>query len=223
MKKILIKAAILPAFLLLCWIIFQAKKYEDSRQVRTVEVIREVKTSRITEKEIEISGETIRFGLSRIGKLSTAEYQYTHVEQFESVREIQGFKLPFTSSKFIYSYDGTITAGIDFTRIQVDKNDKTRRITVMLPEAEILSSAVDQDSFQLYDEKNNIFNPIRVADVSTSLARLKTSEEQKAVENGLLTTAMTNAVALVKNFMHATWPLDDYRIEVIFAPPMQTS
>ena len=32
-----------------------------------------------------------------------------------------------------------------------------------------------------------------------------------------------DAVALVKNFMHATWPLDDYRIEVIFAPPMQTS
>ena len=218
MKKILIKAAVLPAFLLICWGIFLGTKYYYGRQVRTVEVIKEVNTCQVTEKEIQLSGETMRYELAGIGKLSTAEYTYTHVEQFESAREIQGYRLPFTSSTFLYSYDGTITAGIDFTRIQVDISDRTGRITVILPEAEILTSEVDQDSFELYDEKNNIFNPIHVSDVSASFAKLKPAEEQKAVEKGLLDTARANAVMLVKNFIHAAWSVDGYRIEVIFAP-----
>ena len=106
--------------------------------------------------------------MENIGKLCTAEYSYTHVERADNSREIIGFKIPFTTATYIYSYDGTIMAGIDFTKIQIDKNDSEKLITVMLPDVEIISSDVDQSSFALYDEKNNIFNPISVSDVAES-------------------------------------------------------
>ena len=216
MKEILNRVIIVMAIVLLCCGVFWGTKYYYSKQVETVEIIREIPVETVIEKEIQISGETIRSNMANIGKLCTAEYNYTHVEKVDSSREINGFKVPFTSSKFIYSYDGTIMAGIDFTKIQIDKKDVEKIITVTLPDVEIISSDVDQDSFKLYDEKNNIFNPISVTDVADSFADLKNSEERKAIENGLLDKARESAIILVENFMRGSYDVGDYEIKVLF-------
>lgn len=219
MKKIILKIAgnILIVVLVGCVGFFVAKYHYDKKE-RVIELIKEVEipVEIVVEKEVVISGETIRASMVNIGKLCTAEYNFTHVERFDSSREINGYKIPFTTTTFIYSYDGTITAGIDFTKIQIDKNDIKKEITVTLPEAEIISSDVDQDSFKLYDEKNNIFNPISVADVAESFSDLKNSEEKKAVEEGLLDKAKENALVLVENFIRGSYNIGDYKIEVLF-------
>lgn len=204
----------LLTYIMICYVIFLGTKFYYSRQVKTVEVVREVE--RIIAKEVEISGDVIRYSMANIGKLCTAEYSYTHVERVDSSRELYGYQIPFTTATFIYSYDGTILAGVDFTKIKIKKNDTARKITVTLPDVEIISSDVDQNSFKLYDEKNNIFNPIHVTDVADSFANLKNSEEQKAVENGLLDRAKTNAVTLVENFLLSSYDVRHYTIEVLF-------
>ncbi|MCM1025549.1 MAG: DUF4230 domain-containing protein [Roseburia sp.] len=219
MKKLLKQLRNIAITVLLCLGVFAATRFYDSRHVETVEVIREVPVQTIVEKEITISGETIRSGMENIGKLCTAEYHFTHVEQVENSREINGFTIPFTSSSFIYSYDGVITAGIDFTEILVEKDDQAKTITVTLPEATVFNTDVDQDSFQLYDEKNNIFNPIRVTDVADSFADLKNEEERKAVEDGLLEKARANARILVENFMRGSYDVGEYQIKVQFEEP----
>lgn len=216
MKKKLIAILFLTAIVSACACVFVMTKNYYSRQVKTVEVMKEIEVEKVVEKEVVISGETIRSGMANIGKLCTAEYSYTHVERVDSTREIKGFEIPFTTSTFIYSYDGIIMAGIDFTQIQIDKNDSEKMITVTLPDVEIISSDVDQDSFKLYDEKNNIFNPINVADVAGSFADLKNSEEQKAIEEGLLDRARSNAMMLVENFMRGSYDVGDYKIDVLF-------
>lgn len=214
MKKCLGQAGICLVIVLLCCGVFFGTKYYYSRHAKTIEVVKEVPVEKIIEKEVQISGETIRYSMANIGKLCTAEYSYTHVERVNSSREIIGFKIPFTSATFIYSYDGTIMAGIDFAKILINKNDIEKIITVTLPDVEIISSDVDQDSFTLYDEKNNIFNPISVTDVTDSFSNLKNEEEKKAIEKGLLDKARANAVVLVENFMRGSYDIGDYKIEV---------
>lgn len=216
MKKILSKAIFFLVVVLLCCGVFFGTKFYYSKQVKTVEVVKEVPVETIIEKDIQISGETIRDSMANIGKLCTAEYSFTHVEHVDSSREIKGFKVPFTTSSFIYSYDGIVMAGIDFTKIQINKNDIEKIITVTLPDVEIISSDVDQNSFQLYDEKNNIFNPISVTDVADSFTDLKNSEEKKAIEKGLFDRARASAILLVENFMHGSYDVEDYEIEVLF-------
>ncbi|MCH5255434.1 MAG: DUF4230 domain-containing protein [Lachnospiraceae bacterium] len=218
MKKLLYKIIGILVIVCICFAIFLGTKYYYSKQIKTVEVIKEVEKTveKVVEKEIQISGETMRSNLANIGKLCTAEYGYTHVEQFDSSRKINDFKIPFTTSSFIYSYDGTIMAGIDFTKIQVVKNDTNKVITVTLPDVEIISSSIDQDSFQLYDETNNIFNPIHVTDVTDSLANLQKSEEEKAIAEGLLDKARANASLLVENFMHSSYDIGEYEVNVQF-------
>ena len=169
---------------------------------------------KIVEKEAVISGATMQASINDIGKLVTAEYYFTHVESHKSNLTFVGIDLPLTSSSFIYSYDGSVLAGIDFGNIRIDKNDENRIITVTLPKPEIISSAVDPDSFKLYDEKNNIFNPIKVQDVANSFADLIKNEETKAVDGGLYNRAKDNAVLMIENFLRATYPIRDYTIYV---------
>lgn len=77
-----------------------------------------------------------------------------------------GLTLPgnivITSSKVIYSYEGTIKAGIQFGEIQIDINtvQSPAKVYVHLPEAEIFSNELDNDSLEIYDEKYSNFNKV---------------------------------------------------------------
>lgn len=167
-------------------------------------------------KTIELSGETIRSNIANIGKLATAEYSYTHVEHFDSSRAIGNFKIPLTKTSYIFSYDGIIIAGVDFTQANVNKNDTNKTITITLPEVEIISSDVDQNSFQLYDEKKNIFNPTDVTDYAESFADLKASEEQNAIDKGLFDDAKANACTIINSYM-SSLNITNYTINATFA------
>lgn len=220
-KKRNISVRLLAAALLLLLVgggVFFATKrhYENKTTVEYVQV--PVEREKIVEVPVEtktvITGEIMQEKLRDIGELVTEEYTYTEVGTYDSSKSVQlfgyGVDIPLTQSKFIYSYDGTIKAGIDFTRITVEKNEETRQVTVTLPKAVILSSELDEDSFELYDERNNIFNPFSVSDVNATNRTLKTSAEQKAVAKGLLTRADANAKALVLGFLKSTYDLDGY-------------
>ncbi len=211
MKKnnhFLFKAFIL---ILLCVITFFITRYLYVPKEQKIK-----KNNSAIGKTIELSGETIRSNIANIGKLATAEYTYTHVEHLDSSRTIGNFKIPLTNASYIFSYDGTIIAGVDFTQTNVDKNDANKTITITLPEVEIISSDVDQDSFQLYDEKKNIFNPTDITDYAESFADLKTSEEQKAIDKGLLDNAKANACTIINSYM-ASLNIPNYTTNITFA------
>ena len=188
---------------------FMAKHiFEDRVVIETVE------KERIVEKELEITGEMIREEIRAIGELATEEYAYTEVETYDESKSFKGIEIPFTQSKFIFSYDGTIKAGIDFTQITVEKDDKKKEVVITLPEVKILSSEIDEKSFELYDEKNSIFNPIGVNDVNDSVINLKEVAEKKALEKGLLEKAKENAKSMIKSFVKNSFGLKGYTIKV---------
>ncbi len=214
--------ALLIAVILACGGGFAAarRQYENKKTVEYVEV--PVEKEKVVEVPVEvrkaITGEIIEEELRDVGELVTQEYDYTEVGTFDSQKSVQLFgydvTVPFTQTKFIYSYEGTIKAGVDFTRIAVEKADDSKRVTVTLPKAEILSSELDEDSFQLYDEQNNIFNPFSVKDVNETNRNLKKHAEEKAIEKGLLKRADANAKAMIRSFLMSTYDLEGYMIQV---------
>ena len=208
MKKVVIA---IVAVLIACGAVFIATRHHYKNRQETQIVEKEI----LVEKETEISSDIIKSGLNDIGELATEEYYYTGVETYDSSKSIKGFDIPLTKTKFVYSYDGTIKAGIDFAKIDVEKDDLTKVITVFLPESRILSSEIDENSFQLYDEKTSIFNPFSVSDVNDTIIELKASAEKKAIEKGLLDRADDNAKTLMKNFLKSTYGLDGYTIKTV--------
>ena len=214
MKKLKIALAVLLAF-----VIVGVGAFLLGRSAQRGAVLSEEESGSgvVTEHE-EISGETIRSGMTDIGELATEEYWFTKVQTYDSSKSAQifdlSFDLPLTRNKFVYSYDGVIKAGVDFAAASVEVDNALRRVTVTLPKARILSSEIDYDSFELYDEQKSIFNPLSVRDVNKSDGELLRSAEKDAIAKGVLTRADENAETLVVNFLRGAFEVRSYAIKV---------
>ncbi len=157
--------------------------------------------------------QTTKLGFEDLGELATQSAYCTKVNVTEASRELFGMTIPFTQSKYIYSYDVEIKAGFDFREIEYTVNDTAQTIQVKLPQAEILSSEIDLDSFQVYHEEESIFRPITLEENNQALAALKQSAEEDAVANGLLEEARTNAETILNGFFGQAYDLDEYEIQ----------
>ena len=151
--------------------------------------------------------------INTIGELATAEYVYTITQTADKeALQVLNVKLPFTSSRIVYSYSGTIKAGIDFGAVRARTDDSAMTVYITLPVSKILSNELDQDSLTVYDEKNSIFNRFSFSDMNASQADLKKTAEQSADERGLLETADTNARELIEKTVSSMYAGGDYTV-----------
>ena len=58
--------------------------------------------------------------LSELRELATVSYRYTNMAQFQNSSDFYGVKIPFTTKRFILTYDGEIKAGVDLSLAQVE-------------------------------------------------------------------------------------------------------
>ena len=154
----------------------------------------------------------IEGGLRDMGILITEEYYFTEVASFSSVKTLLGFRIGFTESGYLESYDGSVNAGIDFASIRITADEAAKVLTVSVPKAEIQSVVIDPDSFVLYSEKEGLGNHISPDDFNGSLVELKKNAENKAMEKGVLERADENAETLIANFIAGMPGASDFTI-----------
>jgi len=156
------------------------------------------------------SSRMVNLRLNHIGELATQVGYFTNVQVIENTRDIWGIKIPFTQSKYVFSYDGTIKAGVDFEKIDWKVNEMKKEILLKMPPVQIISNEINMDSLEVYDEKKNIFCPLKLDDMNQSLAEFKKESEDKAKANGLFESAKANAELLVTGFMSGAYDPNAY-------------
>lgn len=147
---------------------------------------------------VDTQNKTTKLGFEDIGELATQSAYCTVVHTTDASRKLWGIKIPFTQSKYIYSYDVVLKAGFDFK--DITWKEKKDKIIVKFPEAKILSCEIDVESFEVYHEKESVFRQISLEENNKALKELKKLAEKDAVENGLLKEARKNAEVLLKGF-----------------------
>lgn len=156
----------------------------------------------VASKEVDVS--LIKSEIQDIGELATVEYLYTDAGKFEDPAKLFGKEVPFsfTTKSFIAKWDGTIKAGVKVDEIIVEVNDANKEILVSIPKAEILSHEIEDDSIETLDEKDGLFNPVKVEDVREFDVISKDAMEQRAIENGLLEKAQENAKNIIEKLIN---------------------
>ncbi|WP_288867936.1 DUF4230 domain-containing protein [uncultured Parvimonas sp.] len=161
----------------------------------------------------KITNETVGVQIKELKELSTIQYKYKEVVSREDWNTLFNFKLPFTKSSFIVSYTGILKIGIDLaeTKINVDEGSKTIKIT--LPESKILSNDLDFKSLKVYDEKNSIFNPIKVEDYTEFTQGGKENAEKDARESGVFEQSKEVAKKIITEMLNTTKEIkENYKI-----------
>lgn len=152
-------------------------------------------------KQVDIS--VINAEIQDIGELATVEYLYTDAAKFEDPKKLFGKELPFefTTKSFVVKWDGVIKAGVDITQVTAEADDTDKKIVVKLPKAKILSNEIDDDSVEVLDEKDGLFNSIKVEDVKSFDAVSKDDMEQRAINQGILEKASQNAKEMIEHLI----------------------
>lgn len=180
-----------------------AGKYEDivkDMQSKIDELSEQTAVYTVATKEVTI--DLIESKISDIGELATIEYLYTDAGKFEDPKKIFDFNLPFTTKSFIAKWDGVIKAGIEVDKIIVEINDENKEIIVHMPQSVILSHEIIKDSIETLDEKDGLFNPVKVDDVREFDKISKEAMEERAIENGILTKASENAKVIIEKLVN---------------------
>lgn len=158
------------------------------------------------------SNKTTKLGFEDIGELATQVAYCSEVSMTNDIRQLFGIDIPFTQSKLVYSYDVVIKAGMDFTEVKWNVDEKKKIINVEMPEVKVLSNEIDLDSFKVYHESESIFNRITLTDNNKALKALKETAQKDAIKNGLLENAQTNAETILDGFFGNEYDLEKYKI-----------
>ena len=166
------------------------------------------------EAEPVITGDLLGEHLRSAQELVTVAYYYTSMGRFENQVDFYGWKVPFTAKSFIVSYDGVIKAGVDLSQVQVEVDEIRQAVTVRLPAGRILSHEIPEDSIEVFDESDNLFNRITIEDYTGFTLDQKKAMEQRAEDNGLLTSADEKARAAVESLLTLMPGMESYTLTV---------
>jgi len=161
----------------------------------------------VTEQS-DISAHTVITEVLPVSEYVSLAYQYTSVVKDINSKDIKGWTIPFTTRKYIFTYDGKIKLGIDGKQIRVEVPEEEKKevgavnagtgegninptIRILLPPIKILSHEIMEDSIEVFEQSQTIFNEIKIADAFKVTADRKRELEEKVMAS----TAVKDAEA----------------------------
>ena len=170
---------------------------------------KEAKSNYVSDEKIT------EIGFENIGELATQSVTTTTVRVETKDLKLFNVSIPLTQSKYIYTYNTTIKAGINFSDVKWqlgDTDDTSHNIYVDIPEVKTLSADIDLDSFKVLPEENNIFSPITLTEHNDSLIQLRENALSDAINSGLYDRALDNAKTILTSFISQVYPSNEYNI-----------
>ena len=123
-------------------------------------------------------------------------------------------EIPFTQNSFWYRYAGTIKAGVNLENAEITLKGNT--VTITMDKPYVISNTPDMQKSGVLEENNNVFNPIKVEDVTAFERQCKERSESEAIKDGkLLEEAQANAEANIRAMFNSAFG-DQYKVEFAY-------
>jgi hypothetical protein len=148
---------------------------------------------------IDTSRPSVIEGVRALSRLETVNYQLEKVITGKSSGPLFDF---LTSDKILLVAHGEVIAGVDLQKIQPEDIEVVSdTVIITMPEAEILSSKLDNDRTYVYDRQTGIFSK---PDPNLESQMRSAAEEQivqSAKEDGILQKAEDNAKQTLRSLV----------------------
>lgn len=183
----------------------------------------------------EISAQTIIKEILPIGEYASLAYHYTTVVKDINSKDIKGWTIPFTTRKYIFTYNGTMKLGIDGTKIKIKEEEAGEKglpvIVIALPSIKILSHEVIDSSIEVFDQSQTIFNEINIQDAFKVTSERKRELEKKVMDGDVVKEARASTEQQLGTLLRSlpgirgvyeivfTWPDDAPAVPPKVAPP----
>lgn len=149
-----------------------------------------------SKKEEHYDSSMVLNKIAHIQELATIKYNYAGVIGYKDAMKVMNVKIPLTEKHFLIKYNGYLKAGVDFNRINVSVDGES--VHVSMPKARLFDVVIDENSVNVYNESDNAFNPIKIADYNNALMKEKETMKQDAIRQGILKDANQHAELVVR-------------------------
>lgn len=151
--------------------------------------------------------------VSSLSELVTKKYMYRNASRQESDKTwLWGWTMPFSDISLLATYDGVITTSIDLKGVKFNVNEATKTITVTIPTSKIFDHNIPQETINVLEVKNNLFNQTTFNDYNKFISAEKSVMEQIAIDQGLLTQADEEAKNIIEAFLKTVPGIDQYKL-----------
>lgn len=151
--------------------------------------------------------------ISSLSELVTQKYMYRNASRQESDKTwLWGWTMPFSDTSLLATYDGVITTSIDLKGVKFNVNELTKTITVTIPSSKIFDHNIPQETINVLEVKNNLFNQTTFNDYNKFISAEKSVMEQIAIDQGLLTQADEEAKNIIEAFLKTVPGIDQYKL-----------
>jgi hypothetical protein len=154
-----------------------------------------------------LSQEVVLQEVRAVAKLVSSEMTVRDVVTYENTRY-------GSTKRALIVVTGKIFAGIDLergTEVRIDSSAK--RITITMPEAEVLS--VDIVQLRTYDEQRGLWNPFQPEDRDAIHQNVRRQLHRSAADMGIVQRANASAARMLETM----FSVDGYTTEVRFGAP----
>ena len=160
-----------------------------------------------------ITRDVLKEKMSSISELVTKKYWYRNATHQQEAKEwLWGAQMPFSSTEFLAMYDGYITAGIDLKEVKFDVDEAAKTITVTMPKSKIFDHNIPQETINVLEVKNNLFNSVSFNDYNRFISGEKEVMAETAIGKGLLEEADKEARSVLDAFLKTIPGVDRYKI-----------
>ena len=161
------------------------------------------------DEQVSIDVELLKEEVKEISELATLQDTYTLRVPYNSESKKlwkTNIKIPFSEKSMVAEYDAILKLGLKLTDDNYDIKVDGNTITVIVPHSEILSHEIDEDSWELKDEKNGLFNRLKPEDDSKLRKLAKKNALETLDMEELYQKADNNAENQIKKFLELACP-----------------
>jgi hypothetical protein len=159
--------------------------------------------------------EILKEQITEISEMATLEYRYSGKAKYDGGSlQLFGKNVPFTAKSMLVYYEGIVKLGSDLSGIEIEPGQEKNQIVVTIPHSKILSHEIDENTWEVLDVKNGLFNRVTLEDNGEFVKKQKKAREKEINKGDLPKQADEKMVSQLTGFLTMAYP--DIEVEVKF-------
>lgn len=152
-----------------------------------------------------------------IARLSTLECTYHNVAEFfdDGTQLLKGLTVGY--KKAWIEYDGTVTLGVDASKVDISDPDENGKVIITLPEAEVQSSNIVKDSLSRAYTDTGLITEVTTEDQTVAVEAAQNQMVESVRSNeALMNQARSRAGILLRSYVEKVGSALDKTYSVSF-------
>ncbi|MDO5520658.1 MAG: DUF4230 domain-containing protein [bacterium] len=167
----------------------------------------------VSNGDMLLSISTVEEILKPASDLISMRYCYTDADVNENFKSFFGNRVPFTTDKVVFTYDGIVSVGVDLSSVEYEINHENKAITILLPEVKIIANEIDASSFEYPYKSDSIFNSTDMSDYTDLIDVLKQKKAEEVKNNTeFMKSAEENTKTVLKSFLTEAEATKEYTV-----------